>query len=163
MEKANQARLAALGGEVMEFVGEDWPSSNDGRPNSILANFMAPQKLVLKIGAQVMLIKNLDANLVNGTVGRVVGFGVPDVPDVPDEEEEGMNDVDGFARKRVKVESKSSRVVELAPQIEWNVPTGKEIRVMAREEFKTEDAKGLKLASRKQVSRRFLVGLRSGC
>lgn len=135
----------------MEFVGEDWPSSTDGRPNSILANFMAPQNLVLKIGAQVMLIKNMDANLVNGTIGRVIGFGVPDIPD----EEDGMNDPDANARKRARMmESKSTRVVELAPQIEWNVPGGKEIRVMAREEFKTEDNKGMKTASRKQVSRR---------
>ena len=100
----------------MEFVGEDWPSSTDGRPNSILANFMAPQNLVLKIGAQVMLIKNMDANLVNGTIGRVIGFGVPDIPD----EEDGMNDPDANARKRARMmESKSTRVVELAPQIEW--------------------------------------------
>lgn len=39
---------------------------------------MAPKFLTLKIGAQVMLIKNLvQGELVNGSVGRVTGFSTP--------------------------------------------------------------------------------------
>lgn len=39
-----------------------------------LDNFSAPKVLILKENAQVMLIKNLTPTLVNGSVGKVVGF-----------------------------------------------------------------------------------------
>lgn len=39
-------------------------------------NCLAPGRLVLKLGAQVMFVKNnFDAGYVNGTLGRVIGFG----------------------------------------------------------------------------------------
>jgi ATP-dependent DNA helicase PIF1 len=40
----------------------------------MLQNCMAAQKLELKVNAQVMLIKNMDENLVNGSLGKVIGF-----------------------------------------------------------------------------------------
>ena len=42
---------------------------------------LAPQKLILKEGAQVMFIKNnFDAGYVNGTQGKIVGFAAADLP-----------------------------------------------------------------------------------
>jgi ATP-dependent DNA helicase PIF1 len=35
---------------------------------------MAPQSLTLKLDAQVMLIKNIDETLVNGSMGKIIGF-----------------------------------------------------------------------------------------
>ena len=40
----------------------------------MLTNFLAPQVLNLKVGAQVMCIKNFDDQLVNGTLGKVIDF-----------------------------------------------------------------------------------------
>ncbi|KAI7515199.1 ATP-dependent DNA helicase, partial [Hortaea werneckii] len=40
----------------------------------LLQNCMAPEIITLKKGAQVMLIKNIDETLVNGSIGRVIGF-----------------------------------------------------------------------------------------
>lgn len=43
----------------------------------MLSNFMAPKHLVLRIDAQVMLIKNVDETLVNGSMGRIIRFVDP--------------------------------------------------------------------------------------
>jgi len=42
--------------------------------DKLLGNCMAPEFITLKKGAQVMLIKNIDESLVNGSVGKVIGF-----------------------------------------------------------------------------------------
>lgn len=159
MDRSNQARLSALGGEAVEFRAEDWPAPEPGSnsaKNTYLSNFMANEKLVLKVGAQVMLIKNLDTTLVNGTVGKVVGFGFLDLEDEEDEESgikmEGAPDP-AMARKKAKLVAEVSQgKIEMAPVIEWRTPGGIERKTMAKEEFKVEDMKGQKLASRKQVS-----------
>jgi hypothetical protein len=46
----------------------------DERRATILGNMVAQRVLEIKVDAQVMLIKNVDENLVNGSVGRVLGF-----------------------------------------------------------------------------------------
>ncbi|GAA5905767.1 hypothetical protein JCM8208_000890 [Rhodotorula glutinis] len=170
VDRANQNRLRALPGEETVFKAED--GLNDHRPhvdkksNTYLSNFMAPETLVLKVGAQVMLIKNLDTTLVNGTVGTVVGFGVPELQESDDEEggDErvlGQNgeQVRGVktersaqeARKRQKVaEGVAAGKIEMGPVVDWQTPHGIERKVMVREEFKVEDNHGTKLAWRKQ-------------
>jgi ATP-dependent DNA helicase PIF1 len=42
--------------------------------DKLLSNCMAPPLITLKKGAQVMLIKNMDETLVNGSIGKVVAF-----------------------------------------------------------------------------------------
>lgn len=53
----------------------------------MLANFMAPQRLTLRLGAQVMLIKNVDEMLVNGSMGKVLRFIDPAIYGTPDDPE----------------------------------------------------------------------------
>lgn len=57
-----------LRGEVTEFHSID-----TGDPRK-MQTCLAPQVMQLKEQAQVMLLKNMDADLVNGSIGVVVGF-----------------------------------------------------------------------------------------
>lgn len=43
----------------------------------MLESLLCEEWLVLKLSAQVMLIKNVDEVLVNGLVGKVIGFHRP--------------------------------------------------------------------------------------
>lgn len=64
-----------LHGKEWSFPAEDSGSIQDIKQRErLLANCMAPQNITLKKGAQVMLIKNTDDQLVNGSVGKVIGF-----------------------------------------------------------------------------------------
>lgn len=63
-----------LSGEIMTYTAEDSGVMDLVMRERILNNFMAPKELQLKKGAQVMLIKNFDQNLVNGSLGKVVRF-----------------------------------------------------------------------------------------
>lgn len=69
VESANGGRLAKLPGPVREYAARD-----SGTHPRILEQMVAPARLVLKPDAQVMLVKNVDERLVNGCVGRVLGF-----------------------------------------------------------------------------------------
>ncbi|KAF7616188.1 hypothetical protein AFLA_009686 [Aspergillus flavus NRRL3357] len=75
VEHANGARMQRLSGEVMTFNAADSGTIQDVQHREkLLANCMAPQVIHLKKGAQVMLIKNMEDTLVNGSIGRVVAF-----------------------------------------------------------------------------------------
>ena len=63
-----------LGGDLLTFEAVDSGVSDLRQREALLKNFMAQEKLSLKKGAQVMLIKNIDAQLVNGSLGKVVAF-----------------------------------------------------------------------------------------
>ncbi|GBE89851.1 ATP-dependent DNA helicase PIF1 [Sparassis crispa] len=69
VERANTTRLAALPGGPVTFAARD-----SGSSQRVLEQMVAPARLVLKPDAQVMLVKNVDEGLVNGCVGRVLGF-----------------------------------------------------------------------------------------
>lgn len=72
VDRSNDSRLKGLSGAVRRFEATD-----TGDPNvrdKLLQHMMAPKTIDLKKGAQVMLIKNLDETLVNGSLGKVMGF-----------------------------------------------------------------------------------------
>ncbi|KAI0651482.1 hypothetical protein C8Q79DRAFT_38298 [Trametes meyenii] len=85
VESANSSRLNKLPGNPILFRARDLPGRDakgeclpPQRVERALKDVIAPEKLNLKIGAQVMLIKNIiQGVLVNGSVGRVVGFYKP--------------------------------------------------------------------------------------
>ena len=63
-----------LSGEEMEFHALDSGSADPTTREKLLAQFMPQPLLKLKKGAQVMLIKNIDSSLVNGSLGIVQAF-----------------------------------------------------------------------------------------
>lgn len=73
----NESKLRNLDGEEKVFSSQD----SDNATKTLDMQTIAPGKLVLKIGAQVMLLKNVNVNagLVNGARGVVVRFdeGLP--------------------------------------------------------------------------------------
>jgi ATP-dependent DNA helicase PIF1 len=74
VDRANHVRLNNLSGEARIFEARDGGSMDKEFRDKLLANVMAPQTITLKKGAQVMLIKNFDETLVNGSLGKVIGF-----------------------------------------------------------------------------------------
>lgn len=64
-----------LGGRSYTFNAQDSGTIVDtAQRDKLLSNCMAPQSMILKKGSQVMLIKNLDECLVNGSIGKVIAF-----------------------------------------------------------------------------------------
>jgi len=80
VEEENQRRLAELPGKEYRFIAYD--HGTQAHRNTLRRDCIAPDVLCLKIGAQVMLIKNRDENLVNGSLGVVVSFDSNKLPRV---------------------------------------------------------------------------------
>ena len=75
VDRSNRTRMQQLEGRPFVFTATDGGSIQDAAQRvKLLNNCMAPQEITLKKGAQVMLIKNLDDGLVNGSIGRVIAF-----------------------------------------------------------------------------------------
>lgn len=74
VESANNMKLAKLRGSARVYESKDGGSLPPPIRATMLTNFLAPQKLFLKLNAQVMCVKNFDETLVNGSLGKVVGF-----------------------------------------------------------------------------------------
>lgn len=72
VERSNQRRLTALPGKSYRFDAND--SGDPKIKDKLLQNMMAPKFIDLKVGAQVMLIKNIDEQLCNGTIGKIKQF-----------------------------------------------------------------------------------------
>lgn len=108
----------------------------------MLANFMAPAEITLKVDAQVMLIKNIDETLVNGSIGKVISFMDP-----TQAKNEGLYEDDA---DKPKPKPKSG---QLWPVVAFSIPGGytKEVMIVP-EIFKVELPNGEVQVSRTQVS-----------
>jgi len=189
VERANSTRLAALQTPPIAYDARDSGTAAPDRRKAVLAGMMVPERLVLKKGAQVMLVKNVDDQrvLVNGAVGRVLGFFA--APRGKSEglvrnvrlSEDGKSMVvacEGKENAKVvsaaapsaspssttttKVEgekprSKSAPDAELFPLVEFLTPMGRETALVTRDEFRVEDNEGNILARRVQASISFLL------
>lgn len=87
VDSSNTKRLNELPGKAQRYDSAD--TGDMKIRDRLLQNMMAPKSLDLKINAQVMLIKNLDETLVNGSLGKVVAFA--------DEKTFDMTNVDEYS------------------------------------------------------------------
>ena len=179
VERANSTRLAALQSPPVSYGARDSGSATPDKRKAVLAGMMVPERLVLKKGAQVMLVKNVDdqRGLVNGAVGRVLGFFV--APRGKSEgvvrnvklSEDGKSVVFGSEGKEnakpntssstnnnTKIEAEKPKSaaanadVEHFPLVEFLTPIGRETVLVTRDEFRVEDNEGNVLARRVQAS-----------
>ncbi|KAF5099035.1 hypothetical protein D0Z00_001795 [Geotrichum galactomycetum] len=74
VDRSNSNKMRQLPGQVIEFTASDSYMSDQAERLGKLDLLMCPKHLTVKKGAQVMLVKNLDETLVNGSLGRVLGF-----------------------------------------------------------------------------------------
>lgn len=73
VDKANKERLIQIKGFGQSYEARDTGQLPSDQLEKVLSQFMAPPKIFLKKEAQVMLIKNMDETLVNGSTGVVKG------------------------------------------------------------------------------------------
>jgi ATP-dependent DNA helicase PIF1 len=179
VENANNSRLRALPGTLHSFLAEEGGAvSHREQRDRLLSNCMASLKLDLKKDAQVMLIKNMDDQLVNGSLGKVIGFmsettysicetegidvddalGIDAAADDPfgfktlDEE---SSDSESLARKKrrvLKLRALAMETTQVWPLVRFTTANGMHIdRLMTREKWSFENPDGEVQAYRRQV------------
>lgn len=145
----------------MPFIQGPGPPTD--QRNKILSNMMAAEHIVLKKDAQVMLIKNVDETLVNGSMGKVIGFcerhlyredttgrwvGVP----MGEDSDEDSVGEDGAPRKKRKTSAAVKANGEKLPVVSFRMPGGGTRDVIVEKDtFKTELPNGEIQASRLQL------------
>lgn len=120
---------------------------------------MAPEVLNLAKDAQVMLIKNRDGTLVNGSMGRVQGF--VDFPAYKDKITNEMQLADDQESKNTSTDGDSKvtplkDAVQEWPIVEFSVPGGKQEIIVMPETWEVRLPNGEVQASRTQVRVRVL-------
>ena len=166
VERANQMRLDAIHEELRTYTSLDGGTLQGEARERVLENFMASRFVYLKKGAQVMLIKNMDTTLVNGSIGQVIDFmdestyeekyGVDDdvtLTDFADRKLAQAERAPGASRsKQSERKSSPTRDEVLWPLVRFPVGHGARRDFLVRPETWTnEDQNGEVIASRTQI------------
>jgi ATP-dependent DNA helicase PIF1 len=123
---SNTFRLAELSSETHVFTSVD--SLTQSASRSVFESLMAPDTLTLKKGAQVMLVRNIDNNLVNGSIGKVIGFALSSsFPDRPTGTKPGRNGGSNLWPVVQFSISQGVKRVEILEPWRWDVQVNKEI------------------------------------
>lgn len=186
VDTANSVRLRQLDSEEKHYTAHDSGAITDAQQlQKELSNLLAVPLLHLKVGCQVMLIKvslfarprkssrltnrgavvskNLDEDLVNGSIGRVEGFySEEDWPHIKNEF--GNENFDSEAAEATLIESRKTMLAkpkrqaeeerggQVFPAVRFVLPGGDCIvRLITREQFQIEEPNGTVKASRVQL------------
>ncbi|KAJ8489347.1 hypothetical protein ONZ51_g2972 [Trametes cubensis] len=147
VERSNTVRMGGITGREQVYNAYDGGTIADlQQRDKMLANFMAPKRLVLKEGAQVMLIKNMDETLVNGTMGKIIGFVDPAA---------ALDDDAGKPSSKGAKEPKATASLgsrQLLPMVEFLQPGGLRRQVIIQPDtWKVELPNGEVQVSRTQI------------
>lgn len=154
-----------LTGRNFDFRAEDSGSIQDhAQREKLLSSCMAPPLITLKKGAQVMLIKNIDDTLVNGSVGKVVAFMDEKTFDIYHEDEDEFQavetmdlDHEEMTRSRLKLKQLINKDLvgdtsQKWPLVRFAIADGSSRDLLCqRESWKIELPNGEVQASRAQV------------
>nr|POE85068.1 atp-dependent dna helicase pif1 [Quercus suber] len=153
VERANNGRLWKLQGVDKVYEARDGGAIADKvQRDKLLQNCMAPERIVLKKGAQVMLIKNVDESLVNGSSGRVLGFMDENTFARYDENEHNEGNDDQSDSLDMKPRSKVISTSMLYPVVRFTIADGTTRDLLCSPEtWKVELPNGEVQASRSQV------------
>jgi ATP-dependent DNA helicase PIF1 len=150
--------MQQLQGQVHTYTARDGGTVKDKAfRDKLLQNCIAPETVTLKIGAQVMLIKNLDETLVNGSLGRVHSFMTEQrFADWNENEdslvENGVKPYDEEARARQKAEILGLDTQRVYPVVCFSLLDGTFRRLLCKpESWRLELPNGEVQASREQV------------
>ena len=132
--------------------------------DKLLANCMAPPVITLKKGAQVMLIKNTDETLVNGSLGKVIAFMDEKTFNYYHEDEEEFQavenmdpDDEGMTRSRAKLKDMMNKEAvgntsQRWPVVRFHIADGTTRDLLCQHEsWKIELPNGEVQASRSQL------------
>lgn len=155
VDYANKARLNSLPGPVRRYESHD--SGDPQIRDRLLQNMLAPKMLELKVGAQVMLVKNMDENLVNGSLGKVKGFMTESMFDVRMNMADDSGGEDGGrVKRRIQAFTKEYEEAQAStreyPIVEFELQDGTSRTVLVvPEDWKVELPTGEVQANRNQV------------
>lgn len=157
VEGSNQTRLRNLPGKAKRYDAHE--TGDPQLREKLLANVMAPKSIELKVGAQVMLVKNMDETLVNGSLGRVRGFMTESMFELKNDTAFGTDDEgapDAKVQNRIKAftrELEESRTGATEyPVVEFSASDGTHRTILCiGEEYKVENAAGEVQACRRQI------------
>jgi ATP-dependent DNA helicase PIF1 len=143
--------MSHLRGESKTYYAKDGGLATGDQRKKLLENFMAQEVLHLAVGAQVMLIKNIDETLVNGSMGIITSFKEPHVfgadPDAEFSIKEGGPRKPGVIKAPPPDEARTKK-----PVVDFNIPGGGIRQIMLEPEtWKVELPNGDIQASRTQV------------
>lgn len=141
--------MSRLRGESRTYRAKDGGIATGDQRQRLLENFMAQEVLHLALGAQVMLIKNIDETLVNGSMGIVVAFREPRVFSADDDSDSLRPEE---VRKVGVMKALALNEERKRPVVDFNVPGGGIRQIMLEPEtWKVELPNGDIQASRLQV------------
>ena len=164
VDRSNDSRMSNLNTEGWTYSAMDGGTVTDPAQRAkLLSNFLAPDRIMVKEDAQVMLIKNVDETLVNGSMGKVMGFTHAGYFATDNKGEwDPKAIVSGMLNGDDDGESSISRTKQLLaekisqgqpmPVVRWQVPGGWRDTLVEPDTFKCELPNGEIQASRTQVS-----------